>query len=515
MNISISKIFSRTFWLIFGFIFLTELFSLCAYLLPSFNKAAFVIIILLTLALSFLKPSLGLLIFLAEVFIGSKGYLFFFDFNGTVISLRIALWLIVMSIWLASTLRPKQLSAEFINLKTNKYFYYFLPLAFFVILGLFLGLWHNNNFSNIFFDFNNWLFWLILFPLWSYYRRDAEFKQNLLSVFSAAMLWLSVKTFFSLFAFTHNLYGFLFEYYRWVRTTGVGEITKMSGGFYRIFFQSQLFLIPTALYLWWRALNEWLNNKINREVIFNLFLGSLAWAVVIISFSRSFWLGLLVAVLVGLFLVIKIFGYKKIFKTLGSLFIIVILSLVIIIMVAKFPFPGAEKISATQALTDRSEFSSDEAAVASRWSLLKPLWDKVLTHALLGSGFGTTVTYHSSDPRVLQNSPDGNYTTYAFEWGYLEIWLKIGILGLLAYFFFLGKILAEAWYSLKNNQLVASTTILSLVSLVVIHVFTPFLNHPLGITYILLITLLLSSQISSANKFWFGVYSRILSYFKR
>ena len=70
-----NKIFKQTFL----FIVLAELLSLCGYLLPDFNKIAFLIIVALTLILSLYKLEYGVWILLAELFIGSKGYLFFFD----------------------------------------------------------------------------------------------------------------------------------------------------------------------------------------------------------------------------------------------------------------------------------------------------------------------------------------------------------------------------------------------------------------------------------------------------
>jgi len=60
---------------------------------------------------------------------------------------------------------------------------------------------------------------------------------------------------------------------------------------------------------------------------------------------------------------------------------------------------------------------------------LRPLLDAIAQHPWLGSGFGRTVTYRSTDPRVLADHPAGAYTTTAFEWGYLDIALKIGLLG--------------------------------------------------------------------------------------
>jgi hypothetical protein len=73
----------------------------------------------------------------------------------------------------------------------------------------------------------------------------------------------------------------------------------------------------------------------------------------------------------------------------------------------------------------------------------------------------------------------GVYTTYAFEWGWLEHWIKFGILGIpliLALLIFLGLRLwrtrASLWMRLAG--------VITLVTLGAVHVFTPYLNHPLG-----------------------------------
>jgi UDP-N-acetylmuramoyl-L-alanyl-D-glutamate--2,6-diaminopimelate ligase len=51
--------------------------------------------------------------------------------------------------------------------------------------------------------------------------------------------------------------------------------------------------------------------------------------------------------------------------------------------------------------------------------LLPILFDGVKRHPVLGSGFGATVTYKSSDPRVVA-ATGGVYTNYAFEPGAMK-----------------------------------------------------------------------------------------------
>jgi len=119
---------------------------------------------------------------------------------------------------------------------------------------------------------------------------------------------------------------------------------------------------------------------------------------------------------------------------------------------------------------------------------LPKLWQEISQAPILGKGFGTTVVYQSSDPRFLEQSADGLYETYAFEWAWLDLWLKLGILGVLIYLWFLIKLIRDA-LSLKQIGVV-----LCLVALAMVNVFTPYLNHPLGLGALMLIATWLSGQ---------------------
>jgi O-antigen ligase len=76
---------------------------------------------------------------------------------------------------------------------------------------------------------------------------------------------------------------------------------------------------------------------------------------------------------------------------------------------------------------------------------------------------------------------DGSYTTYAFEWGYLDMVLKFGALGLFVYLYFVGQIAHKLWKKLKTAPASVIWALASLVVLLTTHIFTPYLNHPLGI----------------------------------
>lgn len=475
-------------------IILSELLSFLGYYLPILNSICFFAIIILTAGLSLYKFRYGLWIILTELFIGSFGYLFYFEYGGLKISIRLALWLVVMSIWLAKIvldiLKNKKLPA--LNLKSN-YLNYFSILFIFIIWGLLNG--YHNSPSNVFFDFNQWLYFLLIFPIFSVLREEKNIE-IVKKIFFLAIVWLSLKTLLLAYFFSHDFGSFLPDLYRWVRNSGVGEITMVEGGFFRIFIQSQIFVLIgffIMLFRLFKNLKEQIVNK--KTIIYNLLFSALFLSTILISFSRSFWLGLAAGgVFVWLAVIFILKTNLKQFIVFNSLiFLSIVLSLAFSAGAIFFPFPDAlGGFNAADLLGDRAMQISGEAGASSRWQLLSPLWQKIKQAPLAGLGFGATVTYISSDPRILASSPSGEYTTYAFEWGWLDVWLKLGFFGLLAYLALLIKIIFSA---LKINSEIAAALAAGLVVLIAVNIFSPYVNHPLGIGYVLLAAAMLKSPL--------------------
>lgn len=107
----------------------------------------------------------------------------------------------------------------------------------------------------------------------------------------------------------------------------------------------------------------------------------------------------------------------------------------------------------------------------------------------MGHGFGKAVVYKTKDPRALEGSPDGLYRTYTFEWGWLDIWVKMGVLGLLAYLFLLYGIVRV---SIEKGTFWCEVAILGLLVFFMVNIFTPYANHPLGFGFLLLLAALVS-----------------------
>jgi O-antigen ligase len=492
-----NKIFKRAFL----FIFLAELFSLFGYLLPNFNKAAFLIIILLTLILSLYKLEYGIWIVLAELFIGSKGYLFFFEYGGLVVSIRIVLWLIVMSVWagkvITNWLKTKKLDIPFLK---SSYSPYFFILFLSIVWGLINGILNNNEFNNLFFDFNNWLYFALIFPAFSIISEKKNIN-GILQIFIASIIWLALKTFFLLFAFSHNLIGVVSELYRWVRITGVGEITQMQGGFYRIFFQSHIFVLIGFFIFLFLLSDKIINNSLfkNKNIFFLLSCCLvILLSVIIISFSRSFWVGFAFGLLLFYaYLIWQKIQWKKVLQISNFIIVCAIISFIIIVVTVKFPYPSPTGgFSTTGLLSKRASQLTGEAALSSRWELFPKIWQEIKRTPILGQGFGTTITYKSSDPRVLKTSPTGEYTTYAFEWGWLDIWLKLGLFGLLAYLVIIMKVYFRGLIQQNNNEesRINLGLIIGLAVVTVVSIFSPYLNHPLGIGYLIIVSAILNKD---------------------
>jgi len=293
---------------------------------------------------------------------------------------------------------------------------------------------------------------------------------------------------FAFICFTQN-FSFVDSLYGWLRDFRIGEITFAGGNLWRVFLQSQIYAAigaPLFFYLTTRKYLE--SKKINLLLALTFVFSSLT---VVLSLSRSFWLGCLAAfgVMLLIFLFKEKIGLKKI-CAFGAIFIFILALEVLFVWLVAGSGSG-DLIS--KRLTDTSE-----AAGISRVNQLKPLSLEVAKHPVLGSGYGTAVTYQTRDPRILKNNPDGWYTTFTFEWGYLDILLKIGLFGLIVYLLLIWKVIEQlritnyppsfAVANFGETGELRIGLILGLVVLLVVHMFSPYLNHPLGIGYIVLLS---------------------------
>ncbi len=464
---------------------LVIILSFITYLKPGLSYFAFGSIVALVLAFSFWKLEYGLLLVLGELFVGSFGYLFYLSLDGQKLSLRLVIFAALMLAFALKfawqLIRSGRQSAYLICLRRLPAAKYWLFIAFFLVVALSQGYLKGQT-AYLFPDFNAWLYLLLVLPAACVYSsRGQTEKKRLTSLFLAASVIISLETLALLFIFTRDLLISPLVY-DWLRDNLIGEMTNTASGWPRIFLQAQVFPLLAFIILMFR--NIWAKLGWRNLLLAGIFLSS-----ALASFSRSFWAGLLAAAALALALAWARQGFRRFFR-LGLWSLSALVSgFVIIYAVSVFPYPQPGSFKAD--FLDRVS-NGQEAAISSRWSQLPPLSQAILKNPLLGQGFGATITYVSSDPRVLANHPDGLYTTYAFEWGYLDMALEFGLLGLSAFLILIFQLLRSGWQAGKDIQEWLPVALAGgLVFLAVTHIFSPYLNHPLGLGYLILASCLI------------------------
>jgi len=478
---NITKQFTgKIFWITLAAAVILEVTSF--FVIHTWIEGVILGLILIAVAvLALYRTEWALYIAFAELIISSMGRMFVFEIGGFDLTMRIGIFAVIMIVWLFKFAQKGRWDQLF----KVKYKRPLLLIAAAVTLGFILGLTDNNP-QSVFLDGNAYLFFAYFLPV-SLVLTESRHLRGLLQVLFAGFMWIFVKTCLVFYAFTHFGEGVQLYLYQWVRDTRVGEITAMDYGFYRIFFQSHIFVI---LVLCLAGGLLWFFWKKNQTGIFVLF--GVAVTVLILGLSRSFWLGIVVMAFFMIFFLIRFLkvDYKEFFVKSGFIILAFVTSLLFIYSLAAFPYPAgnADMGRFRDLLSDRFS-DTEEVSLRSRWELLPAMWDRLVEDAIFGAGFGTEVTYQSFDPRVHNDESEGIFTTYSFEWGFLDIWLKTGIWGLIGFIWLGILMLRDSMLSIRSSKgWMYFGFALMIVALYTIHVFTPYLNHPLGIGILLFIT---------------------------
>jgi len=504
---SISKnLINKNLWKVILIIFIIEMFSLLSFKFTWLSGMFFILILILVSLFTLYKLKYGLYIALIELMIGSYGYLFYLQLPGFKIPIRLGIFLVLFIIWLIKYFNwHKYLQL----LKKDRLTQNLALFIVFLVIGVINGYLHDNTLKNIFFDVNGYLYFGLFFIFLEVLKSKKEIKE-FAQIFLASLIYLTLKVFLTLYIFTHGFIWLTDLFYTWIRDTRVGEITWAGGSFYRIFIQSQIFSLIGIFVLAILIINIFKNKKplchpecnkgSNTSLIHRFFtvFRMTEWFIfiiliilqtsILISFSRSFWLGGFVgAIAIFIYLIILYKKqFKQLFKTIGILLLSAIASIVLMITIVNFPIPTPSGAFSADMLKNR--FTTGDAAASSRWNLLPVLIDANKKAPLLGTGFGTTITYQTEDPRIKnEQNPDGWYTTFTFEWGYLDTITEIGLVGLLVYLLLVFQILWRSLKSLKTqHSLLITGLLIGLIALLITHGFSPYLNHPLGIGYLML-----------------------------
>lgn len=454
-----------------------ETLSWLSYYLPELKSAMLVVMAAAAVVLAFkdLRALFGLL--LIETVIGGHGHLF----SHAGVSVRMAIFGVLSLGWAVHALRGCSRILHFAHAHVSGPL---LALIGAVALGL-LRAWSEGVSPGAAFSDANGYAFILLVPIALDLFADRRSMAWLTKIFAGAVAWLATKSLLLLYLFSHAFPGLQLDVFRWQRKWWLTEITPMDGGLVRVFSASDVFL-PIAVFVGALVVARYARKN------------AIAWTAValcalVLSLSRSFWLGMAVALTftVPAFLRVRLLSWKELGGYFARGFGMLFAAIALIGFLAFFPFPQRSSGLAALGAFGSRLLDGGDAAVSSRWNMLPPIREAIRKHPILGSGFGSTITYASDDPRVISLHPGGVLTTPSIEWQYLEIWMKMGLFGLLSVLWLWWRLGRFAWRALRQaspgDALLAAGLFQAFLAFILANVFTPYLNHPLGWMFLALV----------------------------
>ncbi len=479
--------------------------SYLGFMYPAINTLAFIGICLIVLIGGSIKFEFAAAASLFELTFGGQGYLFSIPIAHYSLSLRAILFIITICLWVFWRIRIRKLP----SLVHNKIKYWLAAFILMAAIGFVVGIFRNGA-KLSFFDANAYAA-LLYFPMFLDVWTSVSGRQRMLKILASGSLLLAIFTIgllgmYAAFHYDPSLAGatsvndkilaelndpgstssiltqrtnYLPEKlqlhagevtktkpisYRWLRDTGTAQISYISGRFFRVFFPSHIIL--AAWFCFYSALGFALAKKYFWRWFVNWSLLLLA---LVISFSRSLWLGTGIVILVSIFYWLWQMAKKRkiLLASITSILFISVIAAVLLFV----PQIHERLVSI---ITPQKEI-----AATHRIELAKAIWQHGKQYPIFGSGFGTTLIF----PTVLPNGAVVQVAFFVYEWAYFDIAVKLGIVGLLLFcmipLWVLGK--GISIFKTKKGIFVLGGIFASL-SLVVANITTPVLIHPLGLS---------------------------------
>ena len=239
------QFFGKTFWITLIGLALTFGLATLVYFSSSnvYSLIWLVIFAVVVFCISVWRLEVGVLIVFAELFANSHGHLLFYVSDQLpTISLRMVLFTGVMLAW------PVYLFArrKMVKLKDRR-LVTFYPLMIAILIGFLIG-FLNNDPVTAFQDGNAYLYILYILPILSLDWNSSR-KRDLLQVLTASAVWTGLLTLGILYTFSHFPEWTLQSTYAFLRDTRTAEITRISDSIFRVFLQSQFFLIILVFFV--------------------------------------------------------------------------------------------------------------------------------------------------------------------------------------------------------------------------------------------------------------------------
>lgn len=383
----------------------------------------------------------GWYIIAVEIILGGSGsYLEIFS-----VSLRTILLILSLSIFLFFKLKDKQIE------KITKY--KFFPIIFVLLIwagiSSLIGFKNEHSLNNIFSDTIPYLFFLYYFPLKEMITQQNNFLTIIKNALFAVLIGNFIIIAFTFLGFSFNLFVLQDQYYHWYRDVAAGKITELPYNFFRLVLNEHLLIIPILIWLF----NDLIEQK---NKLFNHFLAILTILVLAVNLTRIYFLAFFTGILLSF--------RKNNWIVWLKYSVIFLLSLIISFTAIHFGASRGKSFGwEIFGLRLQSIAAPQiEGSSLSRMLLLPKIKEKIISNPIWGNGLGDIVTVYSP---IFKH----DISTPHFDWGYLEIWAELGVIGLILWLtliIMMIKILPS-----KLLPVIGSLLIINLTSPALFHVF--------------------------------------------
>jgi len=386
------------------------------------------------------KDNRAWLVLIAELILGGGGgYL-----SVGPLSLRTCLLLVGLSFYVVYNYR-----SILLRLRTDWAVRIIFALVIWASVAGLLGILSGHGIASVFSNYIPYLYLLLYLPL-SAFSKDFPYKQYLIPATLAAIIGNAIFILFTLAGFASKHFVLQDAYYHWYRDVAGGKITAISDGFYRLVLNEHL-LLPVLLVVLIYLLadkkyliNKWvsfcallliLSTSLTRIYILAIAFGSL------FLFTKTNWKRQWLPILLTPICFLTIFTTTHYLATGKD---------------AGLGLLGLRFQSIASPQIEDSSFS--------RILLLPEILKKIRTTPILGQGLGDTVTVWSP---VLKE----NITTPNFDWGYLEIWAEMGLVGLLLWVVLICYTIKRVWSRPAIRAILIALLVVNITSPALFHVF--------------------------------------------
>lgn len=471
--------FGKKFWWGFGGALGLTFLSLLGYFFPSVGAIFGWLIVLVVFYLAWKKPAWLVVLFLLELIIGFEGH----DFEIKGIAIRSILFIVLLLLATSTTFFTKSSSrlwwskfkSRLRNRSKDGTGCQSLPnekkivsnsiilLIFSVVaicaalIGYFIS---HNSLAAIRVDLISYSFYLAIIPLGIFWPKLWPKRATIIELLIGALAGVAAITLIIFLIFSWQIFPIHGELYKWWRDVIFGKITDTGTNFFRVTAATHLWFIMAAL----AAAAAWIKKNISNRVGAGLII--IFASPLLINFSRAYLLGVIVGLII-IFILTRTRRAATIIGVVGIIFVAEFFALNL--LVSRGQSLGLELFSArTRALAD----PASETSTRLRAEILPSVVAAVRAHPIIGSGLGTGITFWSS-------SAQKNITTHSFDWGYLQTWVQLGIVGVVILIVLL---LTLFW---RGDVFIKSAT----GALIITHVFGPTFFHPVGIVILVFLWL--------------------------